>query len=145
MYNLEVDKISEENNIKEKVKRTRNRPDKRTRYEEERKEFIKNLDEKIGIDDKKRSILLYDLNHNNELKEYLKDQIPIIKKLYKYGSWNYFIQPEDNRDEIGLLKSIYKDDNYELISKNITAEREGVKKPYCHIFFTKDLKFKFFK
>ena len=93
----------------------------------------------MGLTKEVRGVLLYDLEHNKELKEYLKDKIPEIRKLYKCGSWNYFIQKEENRDEIGLLKSIFKNEKYELVSKRILAEREGEKKQYVGLYFFKDL------
>lgn len=86
-----------------------------------------------------RGVLLYDLEHNEELKEYLKNKIPEIRKLYKCGCWNYFIQKEENRDIIGLLKSIFKSEKYELVSKMKYTERDGEKKKYSHIYFFKDL------
>ena len=73
-----------------------------------------------------------------KLKEYLKSKIPEIRKLYKCGCWNYFIQKEERRDIIGLLKSIFKNEKYELISKRILAERENKKKQYSGIYFIKD-------
>ncbi len=74
--------------------------------------------------------------------EYLKNKIPEIRKLYKCGCWNYFIQKEEKRETIGLLKSIFKSENYELISKRILAERENKKKQYSGIYFFKDLNMK---
>lgn len=125
-----------ENNKREK--RTRNRPSKSERFSEEREELVKELERRMGLTEEVRGVLLYDLEHNNELKEYLKNKIPEIRRLYKCGCWNYFIQKEENRDEIGLLKSIFKDEKYELISKRILAERKGEKKQYSGIYFFKD-------
>ncbi len=120
-------------------KRTRNRQSKAERFGEEREELVKELEKKMGLTEENRGVLLYDLEHNNELKEYLKNKIPEIRKLYKCGCWNYFIQKEENRDEIGLLKSIFKSEKYELISKRILEERDGEKKQYNTIYFFKDL------
>ena len=119
--------------------RTRNRPSKAERYEKEREELIKELEKKMGLTEEIRVVLLYDLEHNEKLKEYLKKNISEIKKLYKYGCWNYFIQKEEKRDIIGLLKSIFKSEKYELMSKMKYAEREGKRKKYSHIYFLKDL------
>ena len=137
---LENASNSESSNMNGKrEKRTRNRPSKSEIFVEEREELIKVLEKKIGLTEEKRMVLLYDLEHNNELKEYLKVKIPKIRKIYKCGCWNYFIQKEENRDEIGLLKSIFKNEKYELITKRIVSEREGEKKQYSGIYFFKDL------
>ena len=130
------DNMNENNKIE---KRRRNRPSKADRFIQEREELVKELEKMMGLTEENRGVLLYDLEHNEELKEYLKSKIPEIRKLYKCGCWNYFIQKEENRDIIGLLKSIFKSEKYELISKRILAEREGEKKQYSGIYFFKDL------
>ncbi len=129
------DNINENDN---KTKTTRNRPCKSERFEKEREELIKNLETKMGLSEEIRGLILNDLEQNNELKTYLKSIIPEIRKLYKCGCWNYFIQKEENRDEIGLLKSIFKSEKYKLISKRKFIEKDGLKKQYSCIFFYKD-------
>jgi hypothetical protein len=59
--------------------------------------------------------------------------------VYKCGCWNYFIQKEENRDIICLLKSIFKNEKYELISKRTVSERANEKKQYSQLYFFKDL------
>ena len=95
------------NENKKIEKRTRNRPSKADRFIQEREELVKELEKMMGLTEENRGVLLYDLEHNEELKEYLKSKIPEIRKLYKCGCWNYFIQKEEKRDIIGLLKSIF--------------------------------------
>ena len=123
------DNVNENN---KRVKRTRNRPSKAERFSEEREELIKELERMIGLTEEVRGVLLYDLNRNEELKEYLKNKIPEIRKLYKCGTWNYFVKQHtkegEEPSEIGLMKSIFKSENYELVSKMKYAEREGEKK-----------------
>ena len=134
------DNVNENN---KRVKRTRNRPSKAERFSEEREELIKELERIIGLTEEVRGVLLYDLNRNEELKEYLKNKIPEIRKLYKCGTWNYFVKQHtkegEEPSEIGLMKSIFKSENYELVSKMKYAEREGERKKYSHIYFLKDL------
>jgi hypothetical protein len=124
-------------------KRTRNRPSKEERYSEERDELLKELEKKMGLTEEVRGVLLYDLEHNKELKEYLKEKIPEIRKLYKCGTWNYFVKQHTKEgeeiSEICLLKSIFKNEKYKLISKRIVAERCEEKKQYNIIYFLKDL------
>jgi hypothetical protein len=124
-------------------KRTRNRPSKAERFVEEREELIKELEKKMGLTEEVRGVLLYDLEHNEELKEYLKNKIPEIRKLYKCGTWNYFVKQHikegEEPSEIGLMKSIFKSEKFELVSKMKYAEREGERKKYSHIYFLKDL------
>jgi hypothetical protein len=97
----------------------------------------------MGLTEDNRGVLLYDLEHNEELKEYLKSKIPEIRKLYKCGTWNYFVKQHtkegEELSEICLLKSIFKNEKYELISKMKYNERDGERKKYSHIYFFKDL------
>ena len=135
----ETDKSSDNKNEsdrsnKNKEKRTRNRLNKREKYKEEREELIKELEKRMGLTEEIRGVLLYDLEKNEELKEYLLDNMENIKKIYKCGGWNYFIKKEE-REEIGLLKSIFKDEKYELISKRQFKEIEEKKKQYTYLYF----------
>lgn len=134
------DNVNENN---KRLKRTRNRPSKAEKFIEEREELIKELEKMMGLTEDIRVVLLYDLEHNEELKEYLKKNIPEIRKLYKCGTWNYFVKQHTKEGEeisiICLLKSIFKSEKYELVSKMKYAERYSEKKKYSHIYFFKDL------
>ena len=122
-------------------KRTRNRPSKAERYSEEREKLIKELEKMMGLTEEVRGVILYDLNRNEELKEYLKNKIPEIRKLYKCGTWNYFVKQHtkegEEPSEIGLLKSIFKSEKYKLKPSRLVAERGGEKKQYSAILFYK--------
>lgn len=74
----------------------------------------------MSLTESKREVLLYDLENNNEFKKYLKDKIADIQKFYNYNSWNYF----KNKDagNIALLKSIFKDENYNIMNKQVMKE-----------------------
>jgi hypothetical protein len=124
------------NDNNKRQKRTRNRPCKNERYENERKELIKELERLMGLSEGVRGVLLYDLEHNEELKSYLIEKVHEIKKMFKCGTWNYFVK-QHNKDvsEIGLLKSIFKNEKYELSNRRRLTEREGVKKIYIEICF----------
>ena len=63
--------------------------------------------------------------------------MPEIKKMFKCGCLNYFIQKEEDRSEIGMLKSIFKNEKYELSNRSRLTEREGIKKIYIEIYFNK--------
>lgn len=132
------DNVNENN---KRVKRTRNRPSKAERFSEEREELIKELERMIGLTEEVRGVLLYDLNRNEELKEYLKNKIPEIRKLYKCGTWNYFVKQHtkegEEPSEIGLMKSIFKSEKYKLKPSRLVAERGGEKKQYSAILFYK--------
>jgi len=59
-------------NVNQNGKRMkRNRLTKNQQYENERKELVKELEGLMGLTEKTRYTLLYDLEHNQELKEYV--------------------------------------------------------------------------
>ncbi len=138
--------MNNKNEQEQKEKQSRKRQTKSEQYVKEREELIKELEKKIGLTDEVRGVLLYDLEHNVELKEYLKQNIPSIRKLYKCGTWNYFVKQHtkegEEPSEICLLKSIFKSEKFELVSKMKYAKREGDRKKYSHIYFFKDLNLK---
>jgi hypothetical protein len=59
-------------NVNQNRKRMkRNRLTKNQQYENERKELVKELEGLMGLTEGTRYTLLYDLEHNQELKEYV--------------------------------------------------------------------------
>jgi hypothetical protein len=137
--------ISNEMNTNERVvkmKRTRKRPSKLERFQKEHEQLCMELEELMGLNEEVRGVLLYDLEKNERLKEHLIKNLDLIKRTYRFGNWNYFIKPEEERDPIGLLKSIFKTDGYELITRLKYTERDGIKKKYSQIFWIKKMKAK---
>lgn len=109
-------------------------------YQKERDEIVIELEKKMGLNETNRGVLLYDLEHNETLKKYLKDKIVDIQKFYKCAHWNYFkkLSSDSSKvDEIGLLKSIFKSENYNITNKRIIKEINNVKKLYSVLYFYK--------
>ena len=125
-----------ENN--KRVKRTRNRPSKAERYSEEREELVKELNKMIGLENNNK-IILYDLEHNEELKTYLKENVCLIRKIFKCGNWGYFSNdPKKGMgNEIGLLRAIYKNECWEISSKRKICERSKKKNCILNYILTK--------
>ncbi len=127
-----------DNTDNSKVVKTRNKKTKAETFQNERTLFIDELEKKMGLTETNRGVLLYELENNEELKKYLRDKIPEIQKLYKCGSWNYFKTSKDTKNnEIGLLKSIFKNENYKLLNKQVLKEIDGNKKFYSDLHFLK--------
>lgn len=127
-------------NIKEDVVKSTKKKTKIEKYHRERKDFIDELEKIMGLSESKREILLCDLENNNELKKYLKNKIADIQKFYKCGSWNYFIKLNSNSkvSEIALLKSIFKNENYDIFNKRVLKDINGLKKMYPIYTFYKN-------
>ena len=113
----------------------KSRRNKKIYYNNERNEILNNLIDFINKSKDGEYIFLVDLYNNECLKKFIRDNIDNIKKYYRCSSWGYFVAENNNQqgDEITLLKSILKDHGYEIYRKDITAEKNNVKKRYTTI------------
>ena len=100
--------------------------------------IINEINGMIGLD-KGNHVILYDLEHNEELKRRLNELVPEIKKYYKCGNWGYFSTDEKKGmgNEIGLLKALYKNEDYEITSKRKMCIRDSIKKLQVELYFNK--------
>jgi hypothetical protein len=128
-----ADNIIDDNNDKKKT-----RKNKKLFFHDERNKILNKLIQLINFNNEK-SILLAQLKDNEELKNYLTSIVDDIKKYYRCSTWGYFVDIKNGEigDEITLLKAIFKDHDYIIFSKDITAEYNNVKKRYTTLFFTK--------
>jgi hypothetical protein len=133
----ELQNTSSMNN--EKVIRKRNRPDKKTKYANERKELIEKLNKLIGIDETKNSVYLYEMENNSNLKPEIEKLLPDIKKYYKYGNWGYFSNSESkgHDNHIALIRAIYNDSGFDVVSKHKVTTFNDIKKQYTVVAFYK--------
>lgn len=123
-----------------RAKTTRNRPCKSEYYNEEREQIILELENLIGLTDIKRNATLYELENNSKLINRLKELIPLIKKYYKCSTWGYFsTDPKKGMgNEVGLLKAIFKNENYNILNKRRQLEYNGIKKLHTELYFMKN-------
>ena len=135
-YNSES---NSESNSQTKIKKTRNRLTKKEQFAKERSELVDKLNKIIGIDDKKNYVYLYDLEHNEEIDKYIKNNIDIIKTIFKTGNFGYFSNEKSRGKDnsIGLIRSIYTDCDYQITSKLKVNTFNNVKKQYTMLFFNK--------
>lgn len=142
---LNIIKNSDNNNNNDneqkinKIIKKRNKLTKKQQFKTERDEIINNLNNLIGINENNNCFFLYELEKKDEIKKYLVDNIENIKKYYKVGKWGFFsndiLKGKDNY--IGLLRSLYLDSDYEIISKLKIATFDNIKKQYTMWDFRK--------
>ena len=138
---LSSTKSGSESKSQTKIKKTRNRLTKKEQYTKERNELIEQLNNIIGIDDKKNYVYLYDLEHNEEIKKNIIDLVPEIKKYHKCGMWGYFLEKErGGGNPIGLLRTVYKDNDIIITTKNKQIERDNKKFISTVYYFNKIFK-----
>lgn len=134
---------TDNNNIQQdKPKRTRNRLTKKQQYSKERTELIQQLNNIIGIDDKKNYVYLYDLEHNEEILKSIKELEEQISKYHKCGMWGYFSNDvkKGKGNEIGLLRAVYKDNDILITTKSKVIERNDKKINSTVYYFNKIVK-----
>ena len=135
MQVMQIERDINNENTDNSEKKTRMRLTRIDKYKMERNILINNLEVLMKLTETNRGILLYDLEQDILLKKYLKDKIPEIKKIFKCGCWNYFIQKEEDRNEIGLLKSIFKNEGFKILSKRKYMDINGIKKQFNILYF----------
>jgi hypothetical protein len=133
--------FDKKNNILKSEKKTRNKPTKAEKYINERKKFIMELEKLMGLTDVERCVLLCELENNQILIKYLTENIANIQKYYKTGTWNYFVNQHTRVGETlsitSLIKSIFKDDKYEVISRKKIKKIDGQCKHLTNLKFLK--------
>ena len=136
---IEEENTSNSDNTNENGKRNKKRSTKKELYKREREEIIEEINKIIGINDDKNEIYLYELERNDEIKEYLKNNLKRIRQYHKTVTWGYFsnekIKGKDN--EIGLLRTLYIDNDYDILSKLKINNFEKIKKQYTLLIFYK--------
>jgi len=136
--NVSEGNTSNSDNVNNNGKRNKSRSTKKDLYNKEREMIINEINRLIGLD-KENHVILYDLEHNEVLKRRLNELVPEIKKYYKCGNWGYFSTDEKKGmgNEIGLLKALYKNEDYEITSKRKMCIRDSIKKLQVELYFNK--------
>ena len=115
------------------------RSTKKELYSQEREEIIKELNKIIGLDENKNGIFLYELERNEKVKEFLKNNMDKIRKYHKTGTWGYFSNDisKGKGNEIGLIRTLYIDNDYDILSKLKMNNYDNLKKQYTQLIFYK--------
>lgn len=126
---------SDNSTNEEKIKRTRNRLTKKQQFIKEREELVGKLNNIIGIDEKKNYVYLYDLENDKEVLTQIENLVEEIKKYHKCGAWGYFLEKERGGGNlIGLLRSVYKDNDIIITTKNKILIRND-KRINCTVYY----------
>jgi hypothetical protein len=129
-------KIDVDNDVnKKKIRRN-----KKELFEKEREKIILKLNEIIKLEEKNNTVIYDDLVENIELKQYLIDNVELIKKYYSCSGWGYFtthLHGNIPKDEVTLMKAIYKSENYKIASRSKSMIRGDIKKQCSELHFIK--------
>ena len=122
-------------------KRSKNRSTKKELYQKERNLLLKELNEIVGINENNQ-IFLHELEKNEKVKDFLMDNISKIRKYHKTGTWGYFSNDtlKGKGNTIGLLRTLYLDNDYNILSKMKVNSFDNVRKQYTLLIFLKNIK-----
>jgi hypothetical protein len=114
---------------------------KSIKYEKERNEMIKEFDKILGFTENNRTFILIDLQKDKQKIKKINELSKKIPFIFCSGGWGYYRIPKGkkvNNKEIGLVKTLYKSEGYEIIKrkkkimegeiKTLTMEYEIIKK-----------------
>ena len=122
-------------NINENNKRCKKRSTKKEMYEEEREEFIKELNKILGIDEINNYVYKCEIETNEEFEKYIKDNMDKIRKMWKTGLWGYFskLKEKGSGNILGLYRSLLNNSGYEIFSKQKKVNGEEDRKIFYRI------------
>ena len=108
-------------------------------YTEEREEIINELEERMGLTKEKRTIMLYELENNEEIRKRMRELDEKIKKIYRSSNWGYYSTDvkKGMGNEITLLRSVFKNSGYNIESKRKTININNEKKIQIQLGFYK--------
>lgn len=108
--------------IKQRIK-----PTKKEFYKKERQDILDKINNIIGINSNNNYIYLYDIENDNKKKESILALSDDVKKYFKMGNWAFYKDVECQNNHVLLCKSIYKDMDYQIISKPMDIQRDNKK------------------
>ena len=135
---------SNSDNPNENGKRIKSRSTKKEKYQLEREELIKELNKIIGIDETNNKFFLYELDKNEKIKKFIETNMIKIRKYHKTGTWGYFSNDvlKGKGNNLGLIRTLYLDNDYDILSKLKINNFDNIKKQYTLLIFIKKQKIK---
>ena len=117
--NISEGNTSKSDNINKNGKRTKKRSTKKEMYIQEREEFIKELNEIIGINEKNNDVYIHDIETNKDFEIFIKENTDKIRKMWKTGLWGYFSNEKEkgSGNILGLYRTLLNDSDYLMFSK----------------------------
>lgn len=105
------------------------RRSKKQLYEKEREEFIKELNNIIGINKDNNNVFKHVIEKNVDFENFIKENIEKIRKMWKTGLWGYFSNDTEkgSGNILGLYRTLLNDSDYMIFSKQKIINIEGKK------------------
>jgi hypothetical protein len=105
-------------------------PKKKDTFVNERKNIIQQLDDMLNMTEKNRLLCTNDIS--NKTKNKIINMIPEIKKFFCVTRWTFFKSGEDETISncLSLIKSIYKDEGYDIETISTTKTKNDVRITY---------------
>lgn len=139
MYILSIimlmNKIEDNNSIENTLnsynsnKNVKKRSTKKELYKKERENFIKKLNMIIGINDNNNNVYKYEIETNKIFENFIKENIDMIRRIWKTGLWGYFSNDKGkgSGNILGLYRTILNNSDYKIFSKQKVIDINGKK------------------
>ncbi len=111
---------------------------KKDKFKKEREETFNKLKNIIGITDNNNKILYFDID-NDIIKNQIKNLYEDFFKFYTITTSSFYQSIKKNIEVNPLLaiRPIFKQHDFEIISKDVIATRNDIKKRYIQWIFNK--------
>ncbi len=122
--------INNEENINKKTKKNK--------FQNERNEILNKLKNIINITNDNNKIFYCDIN-NDDIKNQILELKDDIFKYYSITSSAFYNSEKNNNNKksnpLSVIRPIFKQHNYEILSKDVTATRNNIRKRYIQWIF----------
>jgi hypothetical protein len=116
------------NNENNKVKNLGGRPKREDIYKVERQEVLDKLNKILGITNDNNKFFLWDIDNNDDIKKSILELQTDVEKYFRCSGWNFFSKKiQEDRKYMSLIRSLYKEFNFELYPKTILITRNNQK------------------
>jgi len=142
-YNVKIKVVetdSDNDIVKDDVKKSNNnednkikkifagRPKREDIYKVERQEVLDKLNKILGITNDNNKFFLWDIDSNDDIKKSILELQTDVEKYFRCSGWNFFSKKiQEDRKYMSLIRSLYKEFNFELYPKTILITRNNQK------------------
>ena len=110
---------------------------KKNKFQKERNEIFNKLKNIINITNDNNKIFYHDIN-NDDIKKQILELKDDILKYYSLSTTSFYNSEKNNKiyNPLSVIRPIFKQHDYEILSKDVTTTRNDIRKRYIQWIFT---------
>ena len=95
-------------------------------YTTDREKIIDTLEKILGLTKENRYFCVNDIDKHKDKVDDIISLENDVKKYFNYGGWGYFKGTVQSKPYVSLIKAIYKDMNYKILTTSKTStDKDG--------------------